>query len=139
MTADNKLFRKFYEITNDTRCCGPDCEPQYLVVSAISCSTSMKPFSAHKRRTHNSKHIRPFSVPAGAGVDTLSLAPPIILNGEADNLIGNGSYQQAAQAEYTLALSSVIELGGQREPVTSRHYRPTNSQTLRVSPGPYRY
>ncbi len=49
-----------------------------------------------------------------ANVDTQALAPPLILSGEADNLIGNGSYQQAAQAEYILALSSVIELGGQR-------------------------
>ena len=62
-----------------------------------------------------------------ADVDTLSLAPPIILNGEADNLIGNGSYQQAAQAEYTLALSSVIELGGQRR---ARHQQALSAYEL---------
>ncbi len=61
-----------------------------------------------------------------ADVDTLSLAPPLILSGEADNLIGNGSYQQADWA-------------GSAEPAANRHYRPTNSQKLRVSPGPYRY
>lgn len=49
-----------------------------------------------------------------ADIDNRSLAPPIILSGEADNLIGNGNYQQTTQAEFTLALSSVIELGGQR-------------------------
>lgn len=44
-----------------------------------------------------------------------SLRPPIDLSAEAENIGGSGDYGEFESAEFTLALSSVIELGDKRE------------------------
>ena len=44
-----------------------------------------------------------------------SLTPPVALNLELENFAGGGNYRGVDNAEITLALSSVVELGGKRE------------------------
>jgi outer membrane protein, heavy metal efflux system len=46
---------------------------------------------------------------------TAALKPALQLNGEAENLAGSGTYKGTDSTEFTLALSSVIELGGKRD------------------------
>ena len=48
-------------------------------------------------------------------VQNASLAPPIDLSAEAENIGGTDDYSGFDSAEFTLALSSVIELGDKRE------------------------
>ncbi len=50
---------------------------------------------------------------------TANQSPGYTLEVEADNLVGTGPYQSAEQAEYTLSIASVIELGNQRESRTA--------------------
>lgn len=46
---------------------------------------------------------------------TANLAPQFDLSAEAENIGGTGDFSGTASAEFTLALSSVVELGGKRE------------------------
>jgi len=46
---------------------------------------------------------------------TAALTPAVQLSGEAENLAGSGTYKGTDSAEFTLALSSVIELGNKRD------------------------
>lgn len=46
---------------------------------------------------------------------TAALKPPLQLATEVENIVGSGEFAGADAGEFTLALSSVIELGGQRE------------------------
>ncbi|MFV0277411.1 MAG: TolC family protein [Parahaliea sp.] len=41
--------------------------------------------------------------------------PPLVIGIEAENIFGSGNYNDAGAAELTVALSSVVELGGQRK------------------------
>lgn len=50
---------------------------------------------------------------------TASLAPGFQLNGTVENVAGSGEYKNFDSAEYSLSLSSIIELGGQRQARTA--------------------
>lgn len=57
-------------------------------------------------------------------LDTAQLRPSLELGIEAENIVGSGVYRSFDGAEFTVSLSSVIELGGKRDArgdVVSRH------------------